>query len=88
MTFGPVEADFTVYQDFLSYRSGVYKHVWGPQLGGHAIKVLGWGVDANVPYWIVANSWNEDWGDQGYFKILRGRNECGIESDINAGTPE
>jgi len=87
-TNGPVEADFTVYQDFLSYRTGVYKHTWGPQLGGHAIKVLGWGVDANVPYWIVANSWNEDWGDKGYFKILRGRNECGIESDINAGTPQ
>jgi len=87
MTFGPVEADLTVYQDFLSYRSGVYKHQWGPELGGHAIKILGWGVDGSTPYWIVANSWNEDWGNQGYFNILRGRDECGIESDINAGTP-
>jgi cathepsin B len=46
MNHGPVEADFTVYQDFLSYKSGVYKHSWGQELGGHAIKVLGWGVDA------------------------------------------
>jgi len=87
MTNGPVEADFTVYQDFLSYRNGVYKHSWGQELGGHAIKVLGWGVDGSTPYWWVANSWNEDWGDGGYFKILRGRNECGIEGDINAGLP-
>jgi cathepsin B len=87
LTYGPVEADLTVYQDFLSYRSGVYRHTWGPELGGHAIKVLGWGVDGTTPYWIVANSWNEDWGNQGYFNILRGRGECGIESDINAGIP-
>jgi len=87
MAHGPVEADFTVYQDFLSYKSGVYKHSWGQELGGHAIKVLGWGVDGSTPYWWVANSWNEDWGDGGFFKILRGRNECGIESDINAGLP-
>jgi len=87
MNNGPVEADLTVYQDFLSYRNGVYKHTWGPELGGHAIKVLGWGVASGTPYWIVANSWNEDWGDNGYFNILRGRDECGIESDINAGTP-
>jgi len=87
MTHGPVEADFTVYQDFLSYKTGVYKHSWGDVLGGHAIKVLGWGVDGSTPYWIVANSWNEDWGNAGYFNILRGRNECGIESDINAGLP-
>jgi cathepsin B len=87
MTHGPVEVDFTVYQDFLSYKSGVYKHTWGQELGGHAVKMLGWGVDAGTPYWIIANSWNEDWGNGGFFNILRGRNECGIESDINAGLP-
>jgi cathepsin B len=32
-------------------------------------------------------AWNEDWGDQGYFKILRGKNECGIEDGIVAGEP-
>jgi len=42
MTNGPVEAAFTVYSDFLSYKSGVYKHVSGDEEGGHAIKILGW----------------------------------------------
>ena len=59
MTNGPVEAAFTVYADFLSYKSGVYKHTTGNELGGHAIKILGWGTDNGTPYWIVANSWNE-----------------------------
>lgn len=88
MTNGPVEGAFTVYADFPSYKSGVYQHTAGDELGGHAIKVLGWGVEAGVKYWLVANSWNEDWGDKGFFKILRGKNECGIESGIVGGVPK
>ena len=44
-------------------KSGVYQHVSGSYLGGHAIKLLGWGVDkaTGAPYWLCANSWNEDW---------------------------
>jgi cathepsin B len=87
-TNGPVEAAYTVYEDFLSYRSGVYQHHAGGVLGGHAVRILGWGTENNTPYWLVANSWNGDWGDHGYFKILRGKNECGIEGGIVAGTPK
>ncbi|KAH8038655.1 hypothetical protein HPB51_002799 [Rhipicephalus microplus] len=87
---GPVEADFTVYSDFLSYKSGVYQKHSDDVLGGHAIRILGWGSENGVPYWLVANSWNEDWGDKGecYFKIRRGNDECGIEDDVNAGIPK
>uniref|UniRef100_A0A1B6C2V6 Peptidase C1A papain C-terminal domain-containing protein n=2 Tax=Clastoptera arizonana TaxID=38151 RepID=A0A1B6C2V6_9HEMI len=88
MTNGPVEGSFTVYADFVSYKSGVYKHVAGSALGGHAIRILGWGVENNTPYWLIANSWNSDWGDNGYFKILRGSDECGIEGSVNAGIPK
>jgi len=86
-TNGPVEAAFTVYNDFLAYKSGVYHHVTGSALGGHAIKILGWGTEGGVDYWLVANSWNEDWGANGFFKIKRGTNECGIESGVVAGQP-
>jgi len=85
---GPVEAAFSVYEDFLPYKSGVYQHTTGDFLGGHAIKILGWGVEGSTPYWLVANSWNEDWGDKGFFKMLRGSDECGIESSIVAGLPK
>lgn len=85
---GPVEAAFTVYQDFLAYKSGVYRHVSGSQLGGHAISLYGWGVEDNTPYWLVKNSWNDDWGDHGFFKILRGKDECGIEANVVAGLPK
>jgi len=85
---GPVEGAFTVYADFPNYKSGVYQHISGSQLGGHAIKILGWGVEKSTPYWLVANSWNADWGDKGFFKILRGKNHCGIEGKIVAGLPK
>ncbi|XP_037553434.1 cathepsin B [Nematolebias whitei] len=85
---GPVEGAFTVYEDFPLYKSGVYQHVSGSAVGGHAIKILGWGQENGVPYWLCANSWNTDWGDNGFFKILRGSNHCGIESEIVAGIPK
>ena len=82
MTYGPVEAAFTVYADFPSYKSGVYRHTTGQALGGHAIKIIGWGTENGDDYWLVNNSWNSDWGDNGTFKILRGANECGIEDEV------
>jgi len=88
MTNGPTEVSFTVYEDFVNYKSGVYQHVHGHQLGGHAVRMLGWGEEDGTPYWLVANSWNTDWGDKGTFKILRGHNECGIEGSVVAGMPD
>jgi cathepsin B len=87
-TNGPVEADFDVYDDFLNYKTGVYQRTSDNFLGGHAIRILGWGEEDGTPYWLIANSWNEGWGDHGFFKIIRGQDECGIEDDINAGTPK
>ncbi|XP_074287675.1 cathepsin B-like protease 2 [Silene latifolia] len=85
---GPVEVDFEVYEDFAHYKSGVYKHITGDYLGGHAVKLIGWGTSANgEDYWLLANQWNRSWGDDGYFLIKRGTNECGIEDGVVAGLP-
>ncbi|KAK4795409.1 hypothetical protein SAY86_013403 [Trapa natans] len=85
---GPVEVSFSVYEDFAHYKSGVYKHVTGDMLGGHAVKLIGWGTtDDGEDYWLIGNQWNRSWGDDGYFMIRRGTNECGIEEDVVAGLP-
>jgi len=44
---------------------GIYQHVTGEVTRGHAMKILGWGVENATPYWLVANSWNTDWGENG-----------------------
>lgn len=86
-TNGPVEGSFTVYEDLLTYKSGVYQHLTGSALGGHAIRVLGYGEENGTKYWLIANSWNETWGDNGYFKLLRGSDECGLEDSAATGMP-
>ena len=56
-------------------------------MGGHAIRIIGYGQEEDgTKYWLCVNSWNEDWGDKGLFKILRGKNECNIETQGVAGT--
>lgn len=51
------------------------------------MQIIGFGVEAGQKYWLVANSWNPHWGDKGFFKILRGVDECGIEDEADAGVP-
>jgi len=82
MAGGPVETAFTVYTDFANYVSGIYHHVSGGVEGGHAVRMVGWGVENGNKYWKVANSWNPYWGESGYFRIKRGNSECGIEDGV------
>ncbi len=64
---GPLLASMVVYEDFMFYKSGVYKYTSGAQLGGHAVVIEGYNDSEKA--WIVRNSWGEDWGDNGYFRV-------------------
>lgn len=77
---GPLEACFTVYQDFFSYSGGVYRHSWGQVVGGHCVSVVGY--DDVGGYWIIKNSWGTDRGEGGYFKIAYG--QVGIDAEMRA----
>lgn len=85
MEKGTLSVALSVYEDFESYSSGIYQHVSGKYLGGHAVKMIGWGEENGVKYWTCVNSWNDTWGEGGIFRILRGVNECGIEGSVVAG---
>ena len=85
-TNGPMETGFDVYNDFFSYSSGIYQHVSGLYAGGHAVKIIGWGNEAGVDYWICANSWGTGWGEQGFFRIRMG--ECNIDTGVFSCLPD
>lgn len=84
---GPVVAAIKFYEDLQYVKTGIYSHVYGKEVGAHAVKIIGWGTEKNVDYWIMANSWNTKWGDGGFFKMKRGTNECGVEGGVVAGEP-
>jgi C1A family cysteine protease len=49
----------------------------------HAVSIVGWGeTERGIPYWIVRNTWGQTNSQMGYFKIRRGQNAVGIESDV------
>jgi C1A family cysteine protease len=68
--YGPVSACFYVYNDFFSYKSGIYRHVSGDLAGGHCVSIVGY--DDAGGYWMCKNSWGTGWGTQGYFCIAYG----------------
>ena len=80
ITYGPVESGFTVYSDFYNLRTNsnckniIYKTDENAEkTGGHAVVIVGYGVENNRYYWIAQNSWGENFCDNGFFKIEFGQ---------------
>jgi C1A family cysteine protease len=74
---GPIIAGMDTYQDLSYYKGGVYEYVTGESTGKHAVCVIGYDDDAGC--WIVKNSWSDDWGEGGFFRIKYG--ECGLDTN-------
>merc|ERR1711992_260862 len=56
---------------FGHYKSGVFDTCNNNKVN-HAVLIVGWGTENNIPYWLIKNSWGSGWGDAGYIKIKRG----------------
>jgi len=84
----PVSVAFQVVDDFSGYTTGVYTSTTcknGPADVNHAVLAVGYGHDdtSNLDYWLIKNSWGASWGDDGFFKMERGVNMCGV-AECNA----
>ncbi|XP_018419035.1 PREDICTED: zingipain-2-like [Nanorana parkeri] len=86
---GPIAVSLDASEDFQLYEHGVFLGECSEELN-HAVIIVGYGTEyveeeeENVDYWIVKNSWGDDWGDNGYIKMKRNVNLCGIGSEAAA----
>jgi hypothetical protein len=89
-TWGPVSTCMEVYENFYTFNPKTEIYKWdkkGELISGHSVVLTGWGIENGIPFWWVRNSWGPEWGIDGYFKIIRGTNECKIEEHVIAGLP-
>lgn len=76
-----IEADQSSFQ---FYSGGVMDGQCGDQLD-HGVLVVGYGTDSSVnkPYWTVKNSWGAQWGENGYIRLVRGIDQCGLANQAS-----
>jgi len=86
---GPVVMSFEPSEDFMYYKNGVYRS--GPhkihqewEQVDHAVLLVGYGKEKASKFWTMQNSWGNDWGEDGYFRMARGIDESSCESIVVA----
>ncbi|CAG9811636.1 unnamed protein product [Chironomus riparius] len=77
---GPMTIVFDVYENFPKYKRGIYSKAKGKIKGSHYVLLVGWGTEKGVDYWIYKNQWGTTFGEQGYFRVIRGKDVANIES--------
>nr|AAZ23596.1 cysteine protease [Leishmania aethiopica] len=73
---------------FMSYHGGVLTSCAGKQLN-HGVLLVGYNMTGEVPYWVIKNSWGENWGEKGYVRVTMGVNACLLtEYPVSAHVPQ
>lgn len=78
---GPISVGVAVNKNFLFYAEGVFDDETcssAVEDQAHAVLAVGYGTENGKDYWIIKNSWSTWWGDEGYIKIARKGNICGV----------
>lgn len=85
---GPIACSIATPEALHTYTGGIFIDTTGDKDVTHEISVVGWGVEDGVKYWTVRNSWGSHWGEQGFFRVIRGVDNIAIEDDCAWGTPK
>ncbi|EDV90462.1 procathepsin L [Drosophila grimshawi] len=83
-TQGPLACSVNGLESLLLYKHGIYddKECNNGEVN-HSVLVVGYGSEKGKDFWIVKNSWDKAWGEEGYFRLPRGSNFCGIASECS-----
>ncbi|XP_065346156.1 cathepsin L-like proteinase [Cloeon dipterum] len=82
---GPVAFNFDGGMNtFLYYNGGVYsKSNCRAHYQFHSMVIVGYGTENGQDYWLAKNSWGHNWGEKGYIRIARNKNNyCGIANNV------
>jgi hypothetical protein len=86
---GPITCGISVPDSLLhGYTGGIYEDTTGDTNIDHEVAVVGYGEENGVEYWLVRNSWGTWWGEGGFFRVVRGKNNLMIESDCVFAVPK
>jgi cathepsin X len=84
---GPIACGISVPDALEEYTGGIFHDTTGDMEIVHDISVVGYGVEDGVKFWTVRNSWGTHWGEDGFFRVVRGINNIAIESDCAWADP-
>jgi len=84
---GPISCGIAVTQAMENYTHGVFEDTTGDTNMVHEVSIVGFGVEDSKPYWLIRNSWGTHWGESGFMKLIRGKNNLAIETDCAWATP-
>uniref|UniRef100_K3XA35 Peptidase C1A papain C-terminal domain-containing protein n=1 Tax=Globisporangium ultimum (strain ATCC 200006 / CBS 805.95 / DAOM BR144) TaxID=431595 RepID=K3XA35_GLOUD len=86
---GPITCGIACSDGFtFNYSAGIFEDKTNFTDIDHDVEIVGWGEEDGVKYWHVRNSWGTYWGMNGFFKIVRGVNNLGIEADCHYVIPD
>jgi len=81
MTHGSLAISMYVGCFGMKYKGGVIPCRRDCAGTGHAMRVIGWGREGSKQYWLIANSWGTDWGEDGFLHVEIG---CGYVGNFDA----
>ncbi|KAL8177824.1 UNVERIFIED_CONTAM: hypothetical protein K2H54_020381 [Gekko kuhli] len=89
-TVGPVSVAVDAHNfPFHFYKSGIFSSIFCSDVVNHAMLAVGYGIsqEDGKEYWILKNSWSENWGEQGYIRLVKGAgNHCGVANQASYPT--
>jgi len=79
---GPLSicVDAANWQDYTSGVMTAWECAWVVQLD-HCVELIGYDQTSSTPFWIVRNSWDTDWGENGYIRLTMFENTCGLAEE-------